>query len=207
MQTKKDSKGFTLLEILIALTIFTIVAFITTTALNQTLNAEKRIHTHADEWNTLQRAIIIFKHDVQQAINRSVRGNEMHVFAPFVGESTYFEFTRGGVTNPTHQTQTNMERIAFLCDQGKLIRRRWEALDTPRRNQTQDKILLENLKQCRFDFLASNHQVLPVWHAYAVQQDQRTIALPMAVRLTIEVKNQGNMSLLLILPGGVYHGE
>ncbi len=189
---RRDKKGFTLLEILIALSVFAILATITSSAMYHAFNTRTRVAVQADRLNTLQLAIALIQHDTQQMVARSVLGNELHVFPPFTGQPAYVEFTRTG--------DGILKRVAYLCRRGQLIRRSWVVLDTPARNQFLDKILLDNLKECGFAYLAHNQQILPDWQEYAVKQDQRQETLPSAIQFTLNLTDWGNMHLLFVIP-------
>jgi len=201
----KVHRGFTLLEILIALSVFAILATITSSAMYHAFNTRDKVSTQADRLNNLQLAMAIIRRDTQQIVERSVRGNEMHLFAPFIGHPNYIEFTRGGEVNPLGNARSStLKRVAYLCRNGQLIRRSWDVLDTPTRNQSQDKRLLDNMSQCSFAYLAHNHQVMPEWREYALKQDQRQETLPTAIQFTLNLKDWGKMSALFIIPEALY---
>lgn len=201
----KQLSGFTLLEVLIALTVFAILATITGSAMHNAFETQAHLNTKADQLNRLQLALAIVKRDTDQVINRAVRGNELHLFPPFLGQTQYVEFTTSGMLNPESQAQRSaLQRVAYLCKNGQLIRRHWPVLDAPKRNQYVDRILLSNLQRCQFAYLAQNRQILPMWQGYALQQNQNLAHLPMAIRLSFALNQQSDTHLLFVLPIGVY---
>lgn len=198
---RRDKQGFTLLEILIALSVFAILATITSSALYHAFNTRTRVVAQAYRLNTLQLTMALIQHDTQQIIARSVLGNELHAFPAFTGQPEYLEFTRTGNVNSVNGTQYGiLKRVAYLCRNNQLIRRSWNVLDTPIRNQFQDKILLTNLKHCGFAYLAHNQQLLPDWKEYALKQDQHQETLPSAIQVTLTLEDWGNMHLLFVVP-------
>ena len=195
-----NTRGFTLIEVLIALSVFAILASITSTAMYQAFNTREHITNQSDRLNTLQMAILLIKRDTQQIVDRSVLGNEWHTFPPFIGQSHYIEFTRGGVASPMGIEQgKTLQRVAFLCKNTQLYRRSWQTLDGPNRNQYQDKLLLDHVTQCQFGFVAHNKQILPDWKAFALQQNQQQETRPLAIQLTLKLRDWGKMSMLLRL--------
>lgn len=199
------SNGFTLLEIMVALAVFAILATITSSVMYHAFDTHARVTSQADRLNAVQLAVSLIKRDTEQMIERSIRGNEMHIFPPFIGQPYHLEFTRGGVVNPNGiEQRSTLKRIAFLCQKNQLIRRSWDRLDTPERKSYHDKILLDNIDQCSFAYLAHNRQILPVWQDYALQQNQRAETLPTAVKFTLNLRDWGNMSLLFIIPKALY---
>jgi general secretion pathway protein J len=200
MKTNRQT-GFTLLEILVALAVFAILATITSTAMYHAFTTRTRVTTQADHMNELQLAISLIQQDTLQIVDRSVRGNNLHQFPPFTGLSHYVEFTRGGFVNPENQSQnSSLKRIAFRCQDDKLIRRSRDMIDSPNRSHYQDKVLLTHLKKCHLSYLAHNRQQLTEWQAYALKQNQNNESLPAAIQLNITMGNQGNSSLLFIIP-------
>jgi len=204
---KIKTAGYTLIEILIALSVFAILATITSSAMYHAFDTRARVAKQADRLNTIQLAIAMIGRDTEQILERAVRGNEMHLFPAFVGQSHYLEFTRNGLVNPNSLEQlSTLKRVAFVCRGDKLIRRSWQILDTPDRKHYQDRVLLNNLDECSFAYLAHNRQILSEWHEDAVQQNQKREALPVAIQVTITLHDWGNMSLLFIIPEALYGG-
>ena len=202
------STGYTLLEVMIALLIFAILAGITTTALHQALTTREHVTTQANQLNELQLAIILLRRDTQQALDRSILGNETHVFAPFIGQNSYMEFSRQGSTNPNGiNRQSTLQRVAYQCTTDGLVRRTWKQLDVPERAQAENKIILPNIKQCQLAYIAHNHQTLSEWRANAVRQDQKKENLPSAIQLSLSLTQWGQMTLLFAIPGGLYAAE
>jgi len=203
----KATFGYTLLEIMVALAVFAILATITSSAMYHAFNTRARVSAQADRLNALQLAITLMERDTEQVVERAVLGNEMHLFPAFIGQAQYIEFTRGGLVNPKGAEQrSTLKRVAFVCQGDKLIRRSWVHLDTLKRNQYQDRIVLDNLEKCTFAYLTHNRQILTEWRENALQQNQKKAALPIAVQFNLTLHDWGNMSLLFVLPEGLYAG-
>jgi general secretion pathway protein J len=200
-----NSKGFTLIEILIALTIFAIVATITSSSLYYAFTTRTRVTAQMDQLSTLQLTISLLQQDISQTVPRAVRGNEMHLFPAFIGRPEYVEFTRDGNNNPKSAEQrSTLKRIAWLCLNGSLIRRSWNRLDPINRNVHQDQILLHQVKQCHFNYLNQALQVLHEWRPEAVTQNQKLEPLPKAVQINMTLNHWGEMNLLFIIPEALY---
>ena len=204
-QGRQHTLGFTLLEILVALSVFVILATMTSSAMYHAFNTRALVTAQADRLSTLQLAMALIKRDTQQIVERSVHDSQQHVFPAFIGRSNYVEFTRSGEVNPADSEQrSTLIRIAFLCRNDQLVRRRWETPDTPHRGTYQDKVLLSHLSQCRFAYLDHNQQVLSEWHENAVKQNQHKESLPNAIQFTLNLTYWGDMSLLFVIPEALY---
>ncbi|KTD36232.1 type II secretory pathway protein LspJ [Legionella nautarum] len=202
----KTEKGFTLIEILIALTVFAILAAITSSAMYYAFNTRSRVSEQAERLNALQLAITLIEHDTEQVIVRDIRaGHEMQLHPVFEGEAQYLEFTRSGFVNPNSEEKRSvLQRVAFLCQNNQLIRRSWVTLDPVNREIYQDKILIDRLMNCQFAYLNHNLQVLSEWRPNAVQQNQRAEPIPKAIQMNLRLNDWGKMSLLFIIPGALY---
>ncbi|KTD64104.1 GspJ family T2SS minor pseudopilin variant LspJ [Legionella spiritensis] len=202
----RNKKGFTLLEVLIALVVFAILATITSSAMYYAFNTRSRVTIQADRLVTLQLAITLIERDVEQVTNRAVRGNEMRLFPTFIGKENYMELTRGGLTNPNStEKRSTMKRIAILCDQHQLIRRSWPTLDSVTRENYEDKVLLQDVDRCQFGYLNKANDVLSEWHASTLVGNKSVpTPLPRAVRLNLSLSDWGQASFLFILPEGLY---
>jgi general secretion pathway protein J len=199
------SRGFTLIEILIALTIFAILATITSSLLYHAFNIRTQVKIQANRLNQLQLAISIIQQDTFQIVERAVRGNEMRLFPVLVGQPQYVEFTRDGIANPKSSLKkSSLQRVALVCEEGQLLRRTWIGLDTKDRNIYKDKVLINNLSECYFSYLNQSLQPLTEWREEAIAQDQVPEPFPKAIQMNLTLNDWGKMSMLFIIPGAVY---
>lgn len=197
--------GFTLIEILIALTIFAILATITSSTLFYAFNSRTRVNIQADRLNALQLAVSLIQQDTKQIVERAVRGNDMRLFPVFVGQPQYLELTRDGVVNPNNfEKRSTLGRVALTCENDKLLRRTWDSLDPKDRNHYEDRVLLNDISECHFNYINQNLEVLSEWREGAVNQDQKKEPLPKAIQFNITLKDWGEMNLLFIIPEALY---
>lgn len=190
------NKGFTLIEIIIAVAVFAVIASISSSVLLNALKTKQRSYRQIETINQLQLAISLLGKDSRQIITRPVRGNQMHLFPSFIGEKDYVEFTRGGDINPKAAEQrSTLVRIAYLCKDDNLIRRIWPVLDAPDRDVYQDTILLEKLKDCKFAYVGMHQNVMPNWYQYTTRQNNKTITtpLPEAIQLSLDLQSLGKI--------------
>lgn len=200
-----NKMGFTLIEILIALAVFAILATITSSVMFYAFNTRARVTEHAERLVTLQLAISLIERDTEQAIVRAVRGNEMRLFPAFVGQKSYMELTRNGLANPgSQEKRSTLKRIGLLCVDNQLVRRSWDSLDSVDRKNYEDKVLLNNIAKCQFNYLNQNLQLLPEWRENALSQNQKSEPLPKAVQLSLVFKGWGELSLLFQIPKAMY---
>src|SRR5688500_2148990 len=109
-------RGFTLIEILIALAIFAILATITSSILYYTFNIRSHLLQRSNEIDALQLTIAFLQQDINHIVLRAVRSNNMQLIPAFIGQSRYLEFTRDGISNPgAVDKRSNLQRVALIC--------------------------------------------------------------------------------------------
>lgn len=198
-------EGFTLIEILIALMIFAILATITSSTLYYAFNTRSRVMQQAKRLSALQLSISLIQKDCLQILDRASRVNDMQLAPAFVGQTNYFEFTRDGNINPSSmEKRSSLKRMGLFCINNQLIHRTWASLDPIDVSLYEDKVLVDNLSACHFKYLNQNSQVLAQWRAQALTQNQKKEPLPKAILLNLILKDWGEMNLLFIIPGGLY---
>lgn len=199
------NKGYTLIEVMIALSVFAIIAALSSGVMYHVFDIRGRVATQANQLDELQLALTLIEHDTMQFIPRTVRTKDVHIFSSFTGTHQYMEFTRGGQVNPNGLAlRSTLKRVAFLCNDKQLIRRSWGVLDTLNRRDYEDKVLLSNLAACSFFYVSRNHQIMPEWRAYKIEQNQRMESIPSAIQITINPAKWGKMTFLFVLAEGLY---
>lgn len=204
MNLNNRPKGFTLIEIIIALSIFAIVALLTASTMYYAFNTRERIINHIDRMVHLQLAISLMERSLMQAIPRAIRSHDMQLIDAFIGQPDYTEFTQNGFPNPSAQEKrSTLKRVAFLCNHHQLQLRQWRALDAVDRKQYQEKILLGNLLRCHFNYLDKHLQVLANWHQSTASLHPLE-PLPKAVQLSLTFENHDRFDFLFPIPGAIY---
>lgn len=201
-----NNRGFTLIEIIIALAIFGILATMTSSLLVQSIHIQERVSSHSERTAHIELTVALFQQDITQLIPRAVRGNEMHLFPPMIGQAKYFEFTRGGVTNPMGiEQRSTLMRVAYVCEQHQLLRRTWQQLDTPDRARYHDTILLKKLKNCSFEYMGLHNTLVSSWYQEPPKSRQpMPIFLPKAIQVNLTFNANEPLTLLFAIPGALY---
>ena len=119
----KSIRGFTLLEILIALFIFSIISLMLVVALRTVINAQSGTEGKAEHLRTLQMALLIMSRDIEQAVDRPIVNANGKEEAAFIGKPTSFQFTHGGFANPYGSlAHSTLQRTGYSWDKNILSR-------------------------------------------------------------------------------------
>jgi general secretion pathway protein J len=189
--------GFTLLEILIALFIFSIVSMIMVSALHSVLTTQSVMEKNTARFNQLQIALVILSRDMEQAVNRPVvtaaGANELAM----AGTKNDIRFTHAGHANPLGEMpRSTLQRVHYFTRDHVLIRETWQALDITHDTQSSERELLNDVEELRFEYLDRNGKFHRDWP----DSGKTEIPLPRAVRVYITLKTLGKMSQLYVLP-------
>jgi general secretion pathway protein J len=167
--------GFSLIELLIAIAIFAIVAIMAYNGLNIVLTANQQTTEDAARLAKLQIALTRLQRDIEQYVRyRSLQGN-----------TSYLEFTRAGWRNPAQQQRSSLQRVAYFIEDNSLIRRYW------RRQNSQQVSLLNQIDELQIRYLDLNLQ----W-----QQQWNFNYPPKAIEVSLTLHKWGQISRLFRIP-------
>lgn len=156
----KNKFGFTLLEILIALFILTLVGVITGNGLNLVMRTQSRMHIKYKTFADVQLAMLIMERDIQQIIDRSIIDERGLGRSALIFTGNYLEFTRAGYINPSSFAQrSTLQRVAYKIDDTKLMRITWDVLDRSPKTKAQSEVLLENITDFKWQILPSVNSI------------------------------------------------
>jgi general secretion pathway protein J len=196
MHNNSQPKGFTLLEILIALFIFTIVSVIMVTALHTVLNSQAATDKQAQRLTELQTAMILMANDFEQTINRPITSSKDSIDS-FIGTPNSVTFTHAGLANPLGELQrSTLQRVQYSLNKEHLLRLTWPVLEQTTKTQPSQRILLNNVDDLRFEYLNEKGVFQHNWPT----ADNKSDALPNAVRVTFNINHWGKMSQVYIIP-------
>ena len=150
------SLGFTLVEVLVAMVIFAILATLSTYAMQKLLQSYAKVNTNQQEWNQLDKVIHELDNNLKHFVRRPITSQDKRQFPVFIGQPDYIEWTYASHAD-------KLKHAALLCKDQQLIRRNWPVLDPLDRKTYQDTVLLDNLNECRFRYLNHRHQVSGYW--------------------------------------------
>jgi general secretion pathway protein J len=193
----KHQYGFTLLEILIALFIFTIVATITTEALHTTINNQRALSKRSRAFTELQMTLLLLSRDIEGAVLRPITNAKNSYESALTGSSSEFSLTRGGVQNPQSQLRTSqLQRVHYVEINDTLYRERWLALDSTPKTPHEKRALLHHVSKIRFEYLDDQRR----FHDRFPPPESTKDELPRAIRVSLTLKKEGNITQLYLLP-------
>jgi general secretion pathway protein J len=199
-------RGFTLLELLVAIAVFAVVALAAYAGWQQVNIVRERAAEQAKRLDDLQRAFYWLSEDFTQAINRPSRdplGQPMRAMeVSQIGENL-IEFTRTGWTNPAEgisPPRSHLQRVAYQFQDNKLYRRYWYHVDRYADDGDRRRLLVDNVDEVSFRFLDAGGSWSDSWPPVSANPDEAT-PLPRAVEITLRLPDYGELQRLFGLPG------
>ncbi len=199
--------GFTLLELLVALAVFAIMATAAYNGLSNVLLTRAVVEQQNRRLAALQLAVFRLEQDIQQALPRSVRDEYGDPQPALRGGALLEEaliLTRAGWDNPLGQPRATVQRIAYRLHEGRLWRLHWEVLDRGAAQAPRETVLLDQVREFRVRFLDAQGEWRNEWplaDTGATDRPPDLNALPRALEMTLTLEDWGAITRLLLLPG------
>lgn len=199
-------RGFTLLEIIVAIGIFAILWSLTFGGWQAVQRAKADTERQATRLTALQSTMTFLTRDLTQTIAREVR-DEYAGLKPAVqggaGALYPIELTRAGWRNPAGQARSSLQRVAYSVVDETLVRHAWRVLDRAQDSAPLELKLLTGVRELKIRFLnGSDHQWIEAWPPPAQSTSEAPKTFPLAVELTIELEDLGTIGRIFRLPGG-----
>ena len=126
------ARGFTLLEVLLAMAITAMVAVVAYAGLSSAITAAERHKVQARRLGDIQLALTVIERDVRFAAPRAVTDQYGEHQAPMLGGDTtdpWLQLTRYGWDNPLDQPRGTLQRVDYTMQGEELWRESWPVLD------------------------------------------------------------------------------
>lgn len=197
-------RGFTLLELLVALAIFTVIGAAAYTGLFSVLEAREATRAQSERLAAVQYAVDTFVDDLAQATDRPVRNIQPRARAPLYAPGPDIDpllaVTRGGWPNPARLPRSTLARVEWLLDERELVRQTRARPDAPDQVEPVRRRLLERVDGVSLRFRDAEGEWSPRWPP--LNAPDAAAALPRAVEVTLELADWGEVRRLVALPRG-----
>ncbi|MGA8277756.1 MAG: type II secretion system minor pseudopilin GspJ [Rhodanobacteraceae bacterium] len=198
-----ERRGFSLIELLVALAVFAAMAAAAYGGLAQIARTRSALVVRQDRFAAITRAVSDMERDLAQAVARPVRGNYGAEQPALVGTTTHVELTRLGFANPRAEARSNLERAIYAYDDHKLQRGRYAALDRAPEAAPDTRMLLDHVADMRLRYLGGDNNWREAWPPPDLAGDDALTSLPVAVEFRLRLDDLGEVRRVVELPSSL----
>jgi general secretion pathway protein J len=196
----KFSQGFTLLEVLIAIAIFSVISMASFSIFETVLNSDTVTKERTERINELQRGFLIIERDVLQIARRSVRfygeapqSGFLHTdIESYSGSEQAIAFVRHGWTNPgLLLPRSDMQSVAYQLNENTVERMHFNFVDAVLGEEPKVRPLISKVESLTFEF-------------YDGKKWQKTLqegTLPQAIAIEIDTTDFGLIRRQFLVAG------
>lgn len=201
------ARGFTLVEVLVAIFIFAIVSAIAMGGYNQLVKQSDIVDAGAARTRAVQQTMQRMNLDFTSLEPRPVRQPLGDGLVPALradeksGAAELVEFTHSGWSNPAGVPRSTLQRVAYRIEDNKLIREYWLALDRTMTSEPESAELLDGVKSLKFRFMDPNRTWHDQWPPLGYSPAEAPWVRPIAVEITLELEDWGELKRLVEVSG------
>ncbi|WP_277345636.1 type II secretion system minor pseudopilin GspJ [Pseudomaricurvus alkylphenolicus] len=188
-KTKQQSnRGFTLVEVLMVMMIFTVLAVLTYQGFSNLLDTDTRSRTQMEEQAQWQKTWALLLQDfihIRPRPTRDQLGDYQRAYR--AGDQDFnVVFTRGGY--PSLPGNSNMRRVAYSVSRDQeLIRWSWPVLDGAPLAETDRHVVMNGVRSLNVEQLNLISEFEPNWPP--LNTELAYDAVPRMIRVTIELES------------------
>lgn len=192
--------GFTLVEMMVAMFIFSLLAAAGSGIVFQTLQGKARLEAETARLSDFAALRAALKDDLGQATLRPARGPGGAI--PFSGgasdaDPALLSLTRRGWTNPAGlERRSSLLAVSYRVEDGALVRTAWLRPDAAPDTPARDQVMMRGVQSAEIRFMAQGQ-----WSA-AWRADGDGLGLPQVVELVLDIDGVGPVRQLFLTSQG-----
>nr|WP_315277274.1 type II secretion system minor pseudopilin GspJ [uncultured Acinetobacter sp.] len=183
-------KGFTLVELLVAIAIFAVLSALGWKVFDYLAKVKDRNAMHEANLEQLQESYQQILRDTMQAVplTANIKGQQQPAL---VLQNGRFNFSKTGVTDPLQQGISPHERVEYQyrADEKKLYRLKYRNLHQTGNDQPESSVILDEVEA--FEIVVLNPNELSSWPESSVdsQQTEQLRLLPKGIKINLTVRD------------------
>ncbi|MCH8158517.1 MAG: type II secretion system minor pseudopilin GspJ [Proteobacteria bacterium] len=196
-----SSRGFTLIEVMVAMAIFGVMTVLAYMSLGQTLANAALLTARMDRLQAIQRTMRFIGNDLLTAAPRPVRSELGDSYLPAVQVTASNDYllaiTHGGWPNPAGLPRSTMQRSVYLLQEDKLLRVYNTVLDATYSNNAIATEILDGVVSLEFRLIQDNLETINQWPPLGAQGAYALQVRPRAVEIILTLEDEGEIRRLI----------
>lgn len=192
------SAGFTLIELMVAVSVFAVISAAMLVALNEILRGAAQSRDELERLAALQRGFVTMGNDFRQAVPRPTRDQLGDSMPALTRRGERLHLTRAGHRSLAGGQGSNLQHIAYeLAEDGRLLRHSWPVLDRGNRSEPRTQVMLDNVEALtlRYRYRGGWRDQWPPANEPDASVDQLR-----AIAIRLELSDYGAVSRTFALP-------
>jgi general secretion pathway protein J len=191
------SKGFTLLELLIAIAVFAVMSAMAYGGLSNVILISTHSEAALERMQVIQHTMTVITRDLTQISPRGIR-DEFGNAQPYLTTSNFdflLEFTRSGRRNPAQLKRSNLLRVAYKYQDNILTRLYWPQLDRVQGIDPYETALLDAVTNVELRYLDASNEWKTEWPPSGTSSGSTAPpGPPVAIEFKIELEDWGEIT-------------
>lgn len=201
----RRARGFTLLEVLIAVAIFVVVGALAMGGYNELIKQSDIVERSNVRSRQVQSGIQRIVQDFATLEPRPVREPLGESFQPALRADArteqLAEFTHSSWSNPAGLPRSTLQRVMYRMEDNKLRRDYWYVLDRTMAGEPASAVLIDKVERASLRFLDSNRRWHEQWPPLGYSAPDVLRLRPVAVEITLELEDWGEIKRLIEVSG------
>lgn len=193
--------GFTLIEVVVSLAIFSMLAALSYATLNRIVEGTGLVSEQMARLQQVQRTVQLLTNDFAQLAPRPVRdelgGGDRPALLADARNEYLVEFTRNGLVNPLGLQRSTQRRVAYRIEDDKLVRLYWPVLDRTLATEPLEAEIIDDVESLQVRYFLPPDRWSEEWPAGGARTVSASYSRPRAIEFVLELRDWGEIRRLV----------
>ena len=214
-RSMRAPRGFTLIEVLIAMAITAFVSVLSYQALSAALTGIESVRAESERLHEINRAFNVLSRDIRQMTNRPVRDEFGQLASAVLGGPLArdpLRLTRAGWHNSTGAPRSTLQRVAYRLEDDRLLRLSYPVLDRTTAIEPTETVLVDRVEGFEVRFLPTikslevdRNQTIDrrFWQENWISEvgfTDKIMDPPAALEVRLSLEDWGELERLYVMP-------